>query len=115
MAGEETRLIDHEFALPQNQVGSRVSPWELGGMQWLQDRDQHIFLEGLRKQARHLDFGSLRRQWLAITDRLLDQIRALAPPEWADASPAIDYELDRIRKARINFDGVIGEVQRVLK
>ena len=69
VAGEEIRLIDHELAFPQNLVGNRVSPWELGGMQWLKDRDQHIFFEGLRKQARHLDFGPLRRLWLALTDR----------------------------------------------
>lgn len=115
VAGQEIRLIDHELAFPRNLIRDRVPPWELGGMQWLKNRDQHIFLEGLRKQARHLDFGRVRGLWLALSDRRLNQIRAVTPPEWADASPAVEYALGRIRQARINFDGVIDEVQRVLK
>ena len=93
VAGQELRLIDHELAFPQNLIENHPSPWQLGGMQWLKNPGQHIFVEGLRKHARHLEFGSVRGLWLALSDRRLDQIRAATPPEWADASPAVDYAL----------------------
>ena len=61
--GQEIRLIDHELTFPQNLIGNQLPPWELGGMRWLENRGQHIFLEGLRKQARNLDFGPVRGLW----------------------------------------------------
>lgn len=115
VAGEEITLIDHELSFPRSLVGNVLPPWKTGGIEWLSDRNRHIFSEPLRKHARNLDFGPIRELWLALSDRRLDKIRAAIPEEWDEVGPYVGEVLRRVQQARDNIDSVIIEAKRVLR
>ena len=88
-------------------------PWELGGLAWLDQDDQHIFSAELKR--RDLDFAPLPALWSRVSDARLQEYRSAMQPEWDDAHRAVDEALDRIQNARDNIDGVISEIERVLQ
>ena len=118
VAGDRLRLIDHELGFPLN---SRLlnwrPPWQIGGMQWLCQPNGHIFYWDLKlkQKKRLLNFEVLVGQWSAISDARLRKYRDAIPPEWATALPAIDGALKQVGRARDNFNGVIAEINRILK
>ena len=108
-------LIDHELTFPRNLIGDQLSPWELGGLQWLCGQDQHIFRKELRRLAQSLDFDHVAQLWAKLSDGRLERIRQAVPVEWNEALPAVDDALERVRQARSNMNAVISEVRRVLQ
>lgn len=114
VAGERLRLIDHELAFPSTAaLVAWQPPWQTGSLQWLNRYDGHIFCQKLK--GRRLDFDALHGLWSAISDARLLEYRNNIPVEWKDALPAVDEVLDRIGNARDNFDGVVTEIERVLR
>ena len=88
-------------------------PWQEGGLNWLNRADGHIFYQLLKTQE--LDYSHLPGVWSEVTDARLQEYRAAVPPEWSDALPSVDEALSRVRNARDNMDGVITEIDRVLR
>ena len=114
VSSDRIRLIDHELAFPSTSmiIGWRP-PWQMGGLNWMRQPSGHIFRDSLRKRI--LDYSILPGVWSKVSDiRLLDY-RAAIPTEWSSARLAVDEALDRIRNARDNIQGVIAEIQRVLR
>lgn len=114
VSGDRIRVIDHELAFPSSvmRIGWK-SPWQPGGLEWLDQPDGHIFCKGLKRLD--LDFSPIVGVWSGVTDTRLAEYRAAVPPEWGEALPVVDEALDRVRNARDNIDGVIAEIERVLK
>ena len=115
VAGQELWLIDHELAFPQGVVGSFGLPWDEGGLQWLQSQERHIFCAELRRKAGKLEFGPVRQSWLNIRDDFMENCQKSIPQEWNAAASMVEYALRRVQQARVNIDGVITEVRRVLR
>lgn len=115
VAGQRIWLIDHELTFPQGVVGSIGLPWDEGGLQWLQGQGSHIFFAELSKRAANLKFGPVRESWLGISDGFVESCRESMPQEWKAARNVVDYALRRVREARVNVEGLIAEVWRVLK
>ena len=114
VSGNRFFLIDHELGFTGNSmVIGRRPPWQIGGLDWLNKPDGHIFYKGLKK--RDLDVSVLPRIWFGVSDARLAEYRAAIPPEWCRALPAVDEALTQIANARDNIDGVIAEIERVLK
>lgn len=114
VSGDRVRLIDHELGFPSKSIViGRLPPWQEGGLNWLDQSDGHIFCQGLKK--RNIDVSPLREAWSRVSDDRLQEYRAAIPWEWAQALPAVDEAIDRIRGARDNLGGVIAEILRVLK
>ncbi|MDE0175234.1 MAG: hypothetical protein OYH76_10175 [Defluviicoccus sp.] len=114
VAGDRIRLIDHELGFPSKSVViDWLPPWQEGSLNWLDQPDGHIFCKGLKR--RDVDVSPLWEAWSGVSDDRLQEYRAAIPREWAEALPAVDEALDRIRGARDNIDGVIAEILRVLQ
>lgn len=114
VSGDDLHLIDHELAFPRTAgLLNWQPPWRPGALQRLDAVDGHIFAGGLKRHR--LDFDHIRAVWSAISDERLSEYRNAIPPEWVEALPAVDEALGRVRDARDNFDGVIAEIERVLR
>lgn len=111
--GDEIRIFDHEMAFTQSLVLGWRPPWTPGGLKHLERRGSHILREQLRRRA--IDFGPIRRAWLALSDRRVAAYGQALPAEWAAADAAARQALAQIREGRDEIDGCLAEVKRVLE
>ena len=110
--GNDLRIFDHELAFTHGIILGWRPPWVAGGLKTLETPGNHIFREGLRRQA--IDYGPIRDAWQGLSDGKISAYEGVCPPDWADAEAAIKAAVSLIRDARDHIDGCLTEVQRVM-
>lgn len=108
--GEDLLIFDHELAF--GKILQWKPPWELGGLQHLEQSGKHIFREHLQGKA--IDLMPIRARWAGLSDACLKSYVDALPVEWAAALAEVEEAIDLVRAARDNIDGCLREVQRVL-
>ncbi|MGH6861772.1 MAG: HipA family kinase [Phyllobacterium sp.] len=112
--GDEIRIFDHELAFAHAVILFWTAPWKVGGLDTLTEMPGlHIFRSGLR--GREIDFGPIRRSWLALSDARISEYGEAVPDEWSSATKSVASALQLIKDARDNIDACLIEIERVLK
>lgn len=110
--GDDLRVIDHELAFAHQLMLFWRPPWNLGGMNDLEDPGKHIFVHELKGVP--IDFEPIKSRWTALSDMRLREYEEAIPQEWADAHSDVDAALNLIADARDNIDACIAELVRIL-
>ena len=110
--GNDLRIFDHELAFAHEIIIGWRPPWVAGGLNTLERPGNHIFRNGLRRQA--IDYGPIRDAWQGLSDEQIVAYEGICPEEWADANAAITAAVALIRDAHDHIDGCLTEVKRVM-
>ena len=114
VSGDEIFLIDHELAFTPSQIEQK-SPWELGGLQYMKGKEQHIFRCELVRRSRLLDFKQLRNRWTELDEGYLAECHSVIPQEWAGGQAVAEQAITQVCRAKENIDGLIDELRRILE
>lgn len=113
--GDALRLIDHEMAFQDYHLIVKLPPpWALGGVNDLMAPGAHIFAAQLRRDAKDLDFNSIRAAWAVLSDRQIEAYEASLPLEWITDRRLTAFAVTRIKDCRNRIDDCVAECRRAL-
>jgi hypothetical protein len=112
--GDAFRIIDHDLAFRIRQkLFPPPEPWKPGYLERLTQPGGHIFGAGLK--GRNLDFGPVWAAWSGLSDKRLQDYRAMLPSAWAEAVPAMEAALTHLRAVRDRINDCLAELERSLR
>jgi len=110
--GDELRIIDHELCFSPVILFGWRPPWQIGALHPMERPGAHIFRAPLMRQV--IDWDPIKTAWMGLSDADFAGYQAAIPPEWAEALPAVNSAIEKVRNARDNIDACVVEMQRVL-
>ncbi len=110
--GEKIRIIDHEMAFSHRLSLGWRPPWVKGGLNWLERKNSHIFMSGLKRHGAELQ--NVEQRLGAINAQRLENYRDALPIQWANAGVDVDSAMLLIGNVLSNIPECLAEIKRVV-